>query len=75
MIDLSGCSSRYFPDIPVRYCSSVLRKKVVFGSDWPRITPERRLADFEQIAIKDELRPGRRQEQCRAAPGPDRRGV
>ena len=33
-----------------------LKKKVLFGSDWPMITPERWLADFEKIAIKDELR-------------------
>jgi predicted TIM-barrel fold metal-dependent hydrolase len=31
---------------------------MLFGSDWPMITPERWLADFEKIAIKDEVRPG-----------------
>jgi predicted TIM-barrel fold metal-dependent hydrolase len=41
----------------VRYCNSILRKKVLFGSDWPMITPERWLADFEKIGIKDEIRP------------------
>ena len=56
-IDLSGWSPKYFPEILVRYCNSILRKKVLFGSDWPMITPERWLNDFEQIAIKDELRP------------------
>ncbi|WP_370270809.1 amidohydrolase family protein, partial [Nioella sp.] len=35
-----------------------LKKKVLFGSDWPMITPERWLADFEKIAIKEELREG-----------------
>jgi len=34
-----------------------LRKKVLFGSDWPMITPERWLSDFETIKIKDEIRP------------------
>ena len=34
-IDLSGWSPKYFPDILVRYCNSILRKKVLFGSDWP----------------------------------------
>ena len=56
-IDLSGWSPKYFPDILVRYCNSILKKKVLFGSDWPMITPERWLADFEKIAIKDEIRP------------------
>ncbi len=55
-IDLSGWSPKYFPEILVRYCNSILKKKVLFGSDWPMITPERWLADFEKIAIKDHLR-------------------
>jgi predicted TIM-barrel fold metal-dependent hydrolase len=33
-----------------------LKKKVLFGSDWPMISPERWLAAFEKIDIKDELR-------------------
>ena len=41
----------------MRYANSILRKKVLFGSDWPMISPERWLADFEKIDIKDELRP------------------
>jgi predicted TIM-barrel fold metal-dependent hydrolase len=56
-IDLSGWSPKYFPPILVRYANSILRKKVLFGSDWPMISPERWLADFEKIDIKDELRP------------------
>lgn len=55
-IDLSGWSPKYFPPILVRYCNTLLRKKVLFGSDWPMITPERWLSDFDGIAIKDELR-------------------
>ncbi|KPD12676.1 amidohydrolase family protein [Phaeobacter sp. 11ANDIMAR09] len=55
-IDLSGWSPKYFPEILVRYCNSILKKKVLFGSDWPMITPERWLADFDKIAIKDHLR-------------------
>lgn len=56
-IDLSGWSPKYFPPILVRYANSILKKKVLFGSDWPMISPERWLADFEKIDIKDELRP------------------
>jgi len=29
----------------------------LFGSDWPMISPERWLADFEKIEIKNEVRP------------------
>jgi predicted TIM-barrel fold metal-dependent hydrolase len=56
-IDLSGWSPKYFPDILVRYTNSILKKKMLFGSDWPMISPERWLSDFDKIAIKDEVRP------------------
>ena len=56
-IDLSGWSPKYFPPNLVRYCNSFLRKKVLFGSDWPMIAPERWLKDFETIEIKENVRP------------------
>lgn len=56
-IDLSGWSPKYFPEILVKYCNSLLKHKMLFGSDWPAITPDRWLSDFEKIAIKDEVRP------------------
>jgi uncharacterized protein len=56
-IDLSGWSPKYFPPQLVRYANSELRTKVLFGSDFPLITPDRWLADFEQAAFKDEVRP------------------
>ncbi|MCB1329085.1 MAG: amidohydrolase, partial [Maritimibacter sp.] len=56
-IDLSGWSPKYFPAILVRYANSLLKKKMLFGSDWPMISPEKWLAAFEQIDIKDEIRP------------------
>lgn len=57
-IDLSGWSPKYFPEILVKYCNSLIKDKVLFGSDWPMITPERWLSDFEKIGIKDEVRAG-----------------
>jgi predicted TIM-barrel fold metal-dependent hydrolase len=56
-IDLSGWSPKYFSPTLVQYANSLLRHKVLFGSDYPWITPDRWLADFEKIAIKDEVRP------------------
>jgi hypothetical protein len=56
-IDLSGWSPKYFPEILVRYANSLLREKVLFGSDFPFITPDRWLADFAELPIKDEVRP------------------
>jgi uncharacterized protein len=56
-IDLSGWSPKYFPPILVQYANSLLKRKVLFGSDYPWITPDRWLADFATIGIKDEVRP------------------
>jgi uncharacterized protein len=56
-IDLSGWSPKYFPPILVRYANTLLRRKVLFGSDWPVIRPDRWLSDFEKLDIKPEVRP------------------
>ncbi|WP_196259778.1 amidohydrolase family protein [Pelagibacterium limicola] len=55
-IDLSGWSPKYFPPILVRYANSLLKERVLFGSDWPAIMPDRWLADFEKLDIKPEVR-------------------
>jgi uncharacterized protein len=56
-IDLSGWSPKYFPPNLIQYANTLLKKKILFGSDFPLITPDRWLADFEKIGIKDEVRP------------------
>jgi uncharacterized protein len=56
-IDLSGWSPKYFPSQLVQYANTLLRDRVLFGSDYPMITPDRWLADFEQAGFKDEVRP------------------
>ena len=56
-IDLSGWSPKYFPDILVRYTNTLLRHKVLFGSDYPLLTPDRWLRDFAELPIRDEVRP------------------
>ena len=56
-IDLSGWSPKYFPPILVRYANSLLKHKVLFGSDWPVIKPDRWLSDFEKLDIKPDVRP------------------
>ncbi|MEV4314235.1 amidohydrolase family protein [Actinocrispum sp. NPDC049592] len=55
-IDLSGWSPKYFPPQLVRYANSLLQDKVLFGSDYPVITPDRWLADFAKLDIKPEVR-------------------
>jgi predicted TIM-barrel fold metal-dependent hydrolase len=56
-IDLSGWSPKYFPPSLVQHANSILQDKVLFGSDYPLITPDRWLSDFEKLDIKPEVRP------------------
>jgi uncharacterized protein len=56
-IDLSGWSPKYFPAQLIQYANSLLKHKVLFGSDYPVISPDRWLADFERLDIKPEVRP------------------
>jgi len=56
-IDLSGWSPKYFSPTLIQYANSLLKKKMLFGSDYPLITPDRWLQDFAAINIKDEVRP------------------
>jgi len=46
-IDLSGWSPKHFPPQLVRAANGLLSRKVLFGSDYPVLTPDRWLADFE----------------------------
>lgn len=57
-IDLSGWSPKYFPTELVRAANSMLKRRVLFGSDFPMITPDRWLRDVEQVAFKPEVLPG-----------------
>ena len=56
-IDLSGWSPKYFPPQLVRAANSFLKRKVLFGSDYPVLTPERWLRDFDALDIKPEVKP------------------
>jgi uncharacterized protein len=56
-IDLSGWSPKYFPPQLVQYANTLLRDRVLFGSDYPLITPERWLKDFEEAGFRDEVKP------------------
>ena len=56
-IDLSGWSPKYFSPTLVQYANSRLKEKVLFGSDYPFITPDRWIADFEKLEIRKEVRP------------------
>jgi hypothetical protein len=56
-IDLSGWSPKYFSPQLVQHANTQLKHKMLFGSDFPLITPDRWLADFEKADFRDEVRP------------------
>ncbi|CAN6484096.1 unnamed protein product [Victoria cruziana] len=57
-IDLSGWSPKYFPKQLVQYANTLLKDRILFGSDYPLITPERWMKDFEVAGFKPEVMPG-----------------
>jgi predicted TIM-barrel fold metal-dependent hydrolase len=56
-IDLSGWSPKYFPPILVQYANTLLKDKILFGSDYPVLSPEKWLEEFDKLPIKAEVRP------------------
>jgi uncharacterized protein len=55
-IDLSGYLPRYIPESVMKMAAGLLQDQVLFGSDYPFILPERWLADFEKMDLKDAVR-------------------
>ncbi|WP_166352840.1 amidohydrolase family protein [Phytoactinopolyspora limicola] len=55
-LDLSGWAPRYLPPEVVHYANSVITDRVLFGTDWPVLTPQRWVDEFDQLGIKDEAR-------------------
>jgi predicted TIM-barrel fold metal-dependent hydrolase len=54
-IDLSGWSPKYFPPQLVQYANSQLKHKMLFGSDFPLIAPDRWITDFKAAAFRPEV--------------------
>jgi hypothetical protein len=55
-IDLSGWSPKYFPPILVQYANTLLKDRILFGSDYPVLTPEKWMEEFDKLPIKPEVR-------------------
>ena len=54
-IDLSGWSPKYFPPQLVQYANTQLKHKMLFGSDFPLITPDRWMKDFQEAGFRPEV--------------------
>lgn len=57
-IDLSGWAPKYFPPQLVKQADTRLSHKVLFGSDFPLITPDRWLSEFADLPLRGSVRPG-----------------
>ncbi len=55
-IDLSGWSPKLLPPELLRHASRRLRSQILFGSDFPLITPERWLKEFGELEVDDAAR-------------------
>jgi predicted TIM-barrel fold metal-dependent hydrolase len=55
-LDLSGWAPKYFPPQLVQYARTMLQDRVLFGSDWPVLTPQRWLEEFEHYAFPEEIK-------------------
>ena len=55
-IDLSGWAPKYFPPELVREIGGRLQDKTLFGTDYPFISPDRWLQEFDAMDLKDEVR-------------------
>jgi Amidohydrolase len=52
-----GWSPKYFPPQLVQYANTLLKDRVLFGTDYPVITPERWMSDFDKLDVKAQVRP------------------
>jgi predicted TIM-barrel fold metal-dependent hydrolase len=41
----------------VQYANTLPKDRILFGSDYPLITADRWIKDFEEVGFKDEVRP------------------
>ncbi len=55
-IDLSGWSPKYFPPQIIKYANTQIGHKMLFGSDFPWIKPEKWIAAFHEAGFRDEVK-------------------
>jgi uncharacterized protein len=54
-IDLSGWAPKFFPPQLVQYAKTLLKDKVLFGTDWPLLTVERWEKEFRELDFSPEV--------------------
>ena len=54
-IDLSGWMPKYFPPQIIQHANTHLKKKMLFGSDFPLIQPEKWIMQFKEAGFRPEV--------------------
>lgn len=54
-IDLSGWSPKYFQPQVIQYANGQLKDKMLFGSDFPLIHPDRWISAAQQVGFKEDV--------------------
>jgi predicted TIM-barrel fold metal-dependent hydrolase len=57
-IDLSGWSPKYFPKQVIQYANTQLKHKMLFGSDFPLIHPDKWIAAAQDVGFREDVMPG-----------------
>lgn len=55
-LDLSGWAPKYMSSEVRQYVNSRIQDKVLFGSDWPGLDPDRWIREFDDLGFKAEVR-------------------
>jgi predicted TIM-barrel fold metal-dependent hydrolase len=56
-IDLSGWSPKYFPKQVIQYANTQLKHKMMFGSDFPLIHPDKWIKAAQEVGFREEVMP------------------
>lgn len=56
-MDLSGWSPKYFPKQVIQYANTQLKHKMLFGSDWPLIRPEKWIDAARAAGFREDVLP------------------
>lgn len=56
-IDLSGWSPKYFPKQVIQYANTQLKHKMLFGTDFPLIHPDKWMAAAAEVGFREEVMP------------------
>ncbi len=56
-IDLSGWSPKYFPKQVITYANTQLKHKMLFGTDFPLIHPDKWMAAAAEVGFREEVMP------------------